>query len=93
VDGEEDSFGSALAKHLVFGVEFIPNNNFWAAIGYNPKTNSDMKLQDTNKRSGFSIGAGIWVKAFNIGCSVARYHPSATSFMLSLTTSLSEIKL
>lgn len=93
VDGEEDSFGTTLAKHFVLGVDFLPSDNLWVGLGYNIKTAADMKVVDANKMAGFSIGAGLKVKAFNIGCSVGQYHPSATSFMLNLTTSFSEFRL
>ena len=89
----EDSFVQTLAKHLVFGVDFIPSNNFWLGIGYNPKVNMDMKLKSGNGLGGFSIGGGLKVSRFDISASVARYHPSALSLMLSLSTSLSDFAL
>jgi len=52
-----------------------------------------LHLSEGNKLSGFSIGAGLRVKAFGFGCSVGKYHPSATSFMFSVSTSLAEMKL
>jgi len=82
-----------LAKHLVFGVDFIPSQNFWVGIGYNPKVNMDMKLQTGNGLGGFSMGAGLKVSKFDVGASVARYHPSALSLMLSISTSLSGFNL
>ncbi|MDR2691445.1 MAG: type IX secretion system protein PorQ [Dysgonamonadaceae bacterium] len=92
--GEKDSFVKTLFKHLVFGIEFLPTENFWIAAGYNVKRGADMSLSDGgNKWAAFSVGAGLKVKAFSIGCSVAKYHPAATSFMLSLSTSLTEMKL
>lgn len=42
----EDSFVQTLAKHLVFGVDFLPSDNFWVGLGYNPKANMDMKLKE-----------------------------------------------
>ncbi|MDR2622294.1 MAG: type IX secretion system protein PorQ [Dysgonamonadaceae bacterium] len=91
---EGDSFTRTLFKHVVFGVEFLPTENFWIAVGYNVKRGSDMALNDGgNKWGAFSIGAGLKLKSFNLGCSVAKYHPAATSFMLSISTSLAETKL
>lgn len=88
----EDSFVQTLAKHLVFGVDFLPSDNFWVGLGYNPKANMDMKLKEGgNRLGGFSIGAGLHVSRFDIGASVARYHPSALSLMVSLSMSLSEM--
>lgn len=89
-----DSFVATLAKHLVFGVDFLPSENFWIGLGYNPKANMDLKLKEGgNRLGGFSIGAGLHISKFDIGASVARYHPSALSLMLSLSMSLSETEL
>ena len=89
----EDSFSRTLAKHLVFGIDFIPTQNFWLGIGYNPKVNMDMRLQTGNGLGGFSMGGGIKISKFNVNASVARYHPSALSLMLSISTSLSDFAL
>ncbi len=93
LNGDDLPFFNTLLNHFIFGIDFIPSENLWVGLGYNAKTGYDMKLEQGNRMAGFSIGAGINIKAFSIGCSVAQYHPSATSFMLSLTTFLSEMKL
>ena len=89
----DDTFVRTLAKHLVFGVDFVPSRNFWIGIGYNPKVNMDMKLKSGNGLGGFSIGSGFKVSGFDVSASVARYHPSALSLMLSISTSLSDFAL
>jgi hypothetical protein len=91
--GERDPFMKTVFKHLVVGVDFLPSDNFWIALGYNVKRGSDLGLSEGNKMAGFSIGAGLKVKAFSFGCSVGQYHPSATSFMFNISTSLAEMKL
>jgi hypothetical protein len=83
-----DTFFQTLIKHVVIGIDFIPSENFWLGIGYNPKTQSDMKLQSGNGLGGFSAGGGIRIKAFDTGVSIARYHPSALSLMISISASL-----
>jgi len=85
----DDNFVQTLAKHLVLGIDFIPSNNFWLGIGYNPKVNMDMKLKSGNGLGGFSFGGGLKVSRFDVSASVTRYHPSALSLMLSISTSLS----
>ncbi|MCC8146849.1 MAG: type IX secretion system protein PorQ [Bacteroidales bacterium] len=92
-NGEEDSFMKTLGKHLIIGLDFIPNDNFWIGLGYNIKRGSDMSLEEGNKLGGFSAGAGLRVKAFSFGCSVGKYNVSATSFMFSVSTSFAEMKL
>lgn len=85
-----DKFFQAFIKHLVIGVDYVPSDNFWLGIGYNPKTTLDMKLQGGNALSGFSGGAGVKIKMFDVGVSVAKYHPSALSFMIGVSTTLSD---
>jgi hypothetical protein len=92
-DPKKDAFFTSFFKHLVFGVDFLPSDNLWVAVGYNPKVGMDMDLETGNKMGGFSVGAGLRVKAFNIGASVSRYHPSATAFHLNVTTSLEQVGL
>jgi hypothetical protein len=87
----DDSFVTTLAKHLVFGVDFVPSNNFWVGVGYNPKEAMDMRLKDGgNRLGGFSMGAGLHVSRFDVSISAARYHPSAMSLMLGLGISLND---
>ena len=85
-----DNFFKSFVKHLVIGVDYIPSDNFWLGIGYNPKTALDMKLQGSNALAGFSGGAGVRIKMFDVGFSVAKYHPSALSMMLSISTTISD---
>ena len=87
----DDSFLNTAFKHLVLGAEFVPSDNFWLGIGFNPKTKMDMKLSSGNGLGGFSIGGGVKVSRFNVGASVARYHPSATSIMVNVAMSLSDV--
>jgi len=89
---EGDTFMKTLLKHFVIGIDYIPTENFWLGVGFNPKTNMDMKLQGGNKLSGFSAGAGVTIKMFDVGVSIAKYHPSALSLMLSVSTTLSDFK-
>ena len=83
--GKKDPFMKSFIKHFIFAVDFIPSDNFWLAAGYNVRTSSDLTLEEGNKLGGFSGGAGIRISSFEVGAAVARYHPSATSFMISLT--------
>ena len=88
----DDSFFKTAFKHLVFGVEFVPTENFWLGVGLNPKTKMDMELSSGNKLGGFSVGGGVKVSRFNVSASVAQYHPSATSLMFSVVMLLSEVR-
>lgn len=87
---KDDSFFKSFVKHLVIGVDYVPSDNFWLGIGYNPKTALDMKLQGGNALAGFSGGAGVRIKMFDVGFSVAKYHPAALSMMLSISTTIAD---
>lgn len=89
---EEDTFFETLAKHFIIGVDFIPSDNFWVGVGFNPKVNMDMKLQGGGSFSGFSAGAGVRIKMFDVGFSFAKYHPSALSLMISVSVTLADFK-
>ena len=91
--GEKNGFTTNLFKHFIFGLEFLLSDNFWIGAGYNTKRSADLHLIEGNKFGGFSVGAGLKVKAFSFGCSLGQYHPSATSFMFNVSTSLVEMKL
>jgi len=93
LQGEKDAFASNFFKHFVFGADFLLSDNFWFGLGYNVKRASDLHLSQGNQWSGFSIGAGLKVKAFSFGCSFGQYYPSATSLMFNISTSLAEMKL
>ncbi|MDD4513935.1 type IX secretion system protein PorQ [Massilibacteroides sp.] len=88
----KDSFFKTLTRHFVFGVDYVPSDNFWLGIGFNPKTNQDMSLESGNKLGGFSFGGGVKINKFDVSASVARYHPSATSLMVSVSTTLDDFK-
>ncbi|MDR0394473.1 MAG: type IX secretion system protein PorQ [Tannerella sp.] len=90
-DTRADNFFQTALKHFVFGIEFVPSDHIWLGVGLNPKTKMDMKLASGNAFGGFSIGGGLKVSRFNVGASVARYHPSALSLMVSVSVSLSEM--
>lgn len=87
----KDSFGTNLLRHIVLGIEFLPNDKMYVAIGYNYKTRTDMSSYQRNLLSGFSAGAGLKVKAFGIGLAMAQPHSGATTFMFNLTTSIGEL--
>jgi hypothetical protein len=72
-------------EHFAAGVDFIPSDNFWLALGYNPKTAHDMKLETGNALGGWSAGAGIRINTFDVGVSLARYHPSALSLLVGIS--------
>ena len=87
-----DNFFEHFFRHLIFGVEYLFSDNFYIGLGYNYKTASDMRNDNRNIISGFSIGAGLKVKMFAIDVAVAGHHVGGTTLMLNLSTNLNEFK-
>lgn len=88
---EEESFGSNLMRHIVLGVDILPTDNLYLAVGYNYRTRSDMATYKRDFMSGISVGGGLKVRAFGIGAAFARPHTGATTMMFNLTTSIGEL--
>lgn len=87
-NGSEQKFFSKLINKFVFGLDFIPTQNIYVALGYNCKVASDMKVNGSTHWAGFTFGAGVRIKRFRISGSYARYHVAASSFMFNLSASL-----
>lgn len=87
---EKGNFATDLFRHLVFGIDYIPSRNLYIALGYNYKYRSDMQTYGRNFLSGFTVGAGIKVKMFGIGASLAQQHVGGTTLMFNLTTNISQ---
>lgn len=88
----DDNFFQTLVKHFIIGIDYVPSDNFWLGVGFNPKSHLDMKLKGGNGLGGFSAGAGVKIKMFDVGVSIAKYHPSALSMMVSVSTTLADFK-
>ena len=86
----KDSFGSNLFRHLIFAADIVPSDHFHLGIGYNYKTRTDMSTYSRNLLSGFSLTAGINVKAFGVDVAIAQPHTGATTFMVNLTTNIND---
>lgn len=87
----KDAFMSNLFRHLVFGVDFIPNERFYVALGYNYKTRTDMSTYQRSLLSGFSLGAGMNMRRFNVGIAFAQPHSGATTLMLNMNLNIFEL--
>lgn len=86
----KDSFGSNLFRHLIFAADIVPSDRFHIGIGYNYKTRTDMSTYSRNLLSGFSLTAGINVKAFGVDVAIAQSHTGATTFMVNLTANIND---
>lgn len=88
---EKKGFFTNFFRHLVFGLQYQPSDKFYACLGYNYKTHSDMTAFNNSFLSGFSIGAGFRTRGFGVGASFAMPHKSAASVMLNLSCTIGEL--
>lgn len=88
---KKDKFASNLFRHLIFGVDFIPSERFFIALGYNYKSRTDMSTYKRSFISGFSLGAGINLRRFNASVALAQPHSGAMTMMLNLNLNLNDI--
>ena len=88
---KKENFGSNLFRHLIFGADLVTSPNWYIGLAYNYKTRTDMSTYHRTFLSGWSLAAGISVRAFKVGLAFAQPHTGATTFMLNLNCSLSDI--
>lgn len=86
----KNGFMGNLFRHLIFGVDWRPSDNFYVDLAYNYKTRTDMSNFQRSFLSGFSLGTGLNVRQFRVGLAFAQPHNGATTFMLNLSTNLYE---
>jgi hypothetical protein len=79
-----------IMRHLIFGAELMPTENFFIATGFNYQRRKELMFDLRSATVGFSLGAGIKTSSFEIMISRARYHiaGSSTSFSLLIKPSL-----
>lgn len=81
----EYKFIPTLFRHLAFGLQYMPSERLYIALGYNYKTRGDMGTHQRNLLSGFSLGIGLNVNDFGIGVSFSQPHRSASTVGLNLS--------
>jgi len=84
----DESFGKQLMRHIVFGVELMPSENFVLRAGYNYQRRQELKFDERASTVGFSAGFGIKVKRFRLDYGIARYHLAGSSNLFSLSINL-----
>jgi len=91
--GEERIFTiDKLFRHISGGVEFSPNKKFVLRGGYNYMRQQELKIQNRNGLTGFSLGLGLNLGRYRIEYGLATYHLAGTSNHLSLHTDLGKMK-
>lgn len=85
---EKVNFGAKLIRHFVVGLEIIPKDYMYLAVGYNFRRAAELKAAGSSKLAGLTIGGGINIKDIKFGVAYARYHQSYSSLMFNLAYAL-----
>lgn len=85
-----EDFGDNLLRHVIFGLEFMPGENFYVSLGYNYLRRQELKISSRPGMVGFSWGFGFRLSKFHFSYGRASYHLAGASNHFSLSTNLSE---
>lgn len=88
---EKNGFFHNFFRHLIFGLQYQPNDRFYIALAYNYKTASDMSAYNKSFLSGFSLGAGFKVKGFSADVAYSIPHKSGSTLSLNLSYTISSL--
>ncbi|MGM0650746.1 MAG: type IX secretion system protein PorQ [Bacteroidota bacterium] len=80
--------GDEMLRHLILGVEIVPSDNFFIAVGYNYQRRMELGLRNRPGMVGFSVGAGIKISKFMLSYGLGRYHMAGTTHTISITTDM-----
>jgi len=90
---KDDKFMDFLDKtmrHVVFGAEFLPTNNFSVRLGYDYRRRQELKVDSKVSTVGFSWGFGIRISKFQFNYARKAYHLVGSPNFISISTNLSE---
>jgi hypothetical protein len=85
-----ESFVKKMFRHVNFGVEIVPSDNFAIRLGYNINRRASLGVENRMGISGFSAGVGFKVKKFEFDYALASYSAAGLSNMFTITTNLNE---
>jgi len=78
-------------RHLVFGVELLPHENFYFSGGYNYQRRRELGISEKLSGVGLSWGFGINTSAMNIEFARSTYHLAGASTHISMILKLNKI--
>lgn len=87
-DGKKQSAAKKIMNHIAAGVDFIPTNNLYLALGYNFRKANEMKIGDSSHWAGLTAGAGIYIKKIKLGVAYSKQHLSTSALLLNLSLTL-----
>ena len=86
----DEKFMKQLMRHMVFGVEFLPSENFILRAGYNYQRRQELKFEEKASTVGFSAGFGLRIKRFRLDYGISRFHLAGSSNLFSLSINLND---
>jgi hypothetical protein len=86
----EEGFAKQIMRHLVWGVEILPSDNFTIRAGYNYQRRQELKFEEKFSTVGFSLGFGIKIKRFRFDFASSRFHLAGSSNLFSLAVNLND---
>lgn len=86
------SFAEKLAYHTNFGLEILPNENFYIRVGFNYQRRKELGIIDRMGVGGFSFGFGLRIKKFSFNYGISIYSAAGVSNVFGITTNLNEWK-
>lgn len=89
----KDNLAKQIFKHTLFGVEFVPSENFLLSLGYNYRRFAELAIAQRTAFAGFTAGFSMKVKNARVGASFAKYHASGSSLQLTYGMDLSKVGL
>lgn len=84
----EEGFGKQIMRHIVFGFEILPSENFIIRAGYNYQRRQELKFNERAAMVGLSAGFGLKIKRFRLDYGIAQYHLAGSSNLFSLAINI-----
>lgn len=86
----DESLLKETMRHLVFGIEILPSENFILRAGYNYQRRQELKFDEKGSTVGFSAGFGLKIKRFRLDYGISRFHLAGSSNLFSLAINLND---
>ena len=88
---DEPSAVDDVFRHINFGLEIVINQNFNLRTGYNHLIRKELSLDENNGLTGFTLGAMIKIKSFELSYTLATYHVDGGRSYFTITSDLNRV--
>ncbi len=77
---QEVNWGDMFIRHFVFGLEFVPRDEFSLIVAYNCRHGREYQLAEGRSGAGFSFGLNLNIKNVYVGAAYSIYGKAANVF-------------